>query len=226
MCRAAQPGVKKNGANILQALREFRVNNAFLLDIHTAEVAVEAIVKSCGREDAGWVLARGFLDRGTGLYFAMESVDEIFEMMLLKPDGDGGEDASRVPAQVFYELWKRASFCENKLKKRAKRKYLKQLQVKQVENGPNVDTVDLAVRACVMMGTNEKSIYYKIVAPFNKWGRFQGLSVKEETMEFLRQAVEDGKVKGFNLDGDLESEDGTEEGEDTDEVQDDKDEVK
>jgi hypothetical protein len=44
-------------------------------------------------------------------------------------------------------------------------------------------------------------------------------------MEFLRQAVEDGKVEGFNLDGDEEEEEGNEEEESTDEVQDDKHEV-
>lgn len=149
------------------------------------------------RLEAAVFVLEQILDEKTGLYFATETfmVDKVLsdlrkslnEMeergvnlrVAIDEDKTEGAElseeenmltrAARVTEAVVKLLVKRRSRPENEMKKRAKRKYLKYLQVNE---GPEVSTMKLATEICLAIGGSE---YTKknIIAPYTDawWSR-------------------------------------------------------
>lgn len=139
------------------------------------------------RVQAAIFVAQQILDEKSGMYFALETtkVDTvlkelhkgILEMeengikLEAKNRGDKPSDddkllreALRVTGEVVQLLVKRKSRPENALKKRAKRKYLKRLQI---GGGPYNSTLRLATQISILIGGSAVA-QKNIVAPYDK----------------------------------------------------------
>mmetsp|Transcript_34758 Transcript_34758/g.62571 ORF Transcript_34758/g.62571 Transcript_34758/m.62571 type:complete len:425 (+) Transcript_34758:80-1354(+) len=139
------------------------------------------------RVQAAVFVAQQILDEKTGMYFALETtkVDTvlkelhkgILEMeengikLEAKNRGDKPNDddkllreALRVTGEVVQLLVKRKSRPENALKKRAKRKYLKRLQI---GGGPYNSTLRLATQISILIGGSAVA-QKNIVDPYDK----------------------------------------------------------
>jgi len=177
LCKSARPNIPRDAHCILTAMKEFKRCSRFTLDETLAEDAVQGMIRSLG-SDAGLVLGKAFVDENTGLYFSLKSIDDILKLML---EGEADEKVSRI---MMNKLLARSSSCEWKLKKRARSKYLKLLQVR---DGPTVETLDLAVKISVKQGAPINTIEKALIMPFEKWGRWQNLAAKAETKLILEK---------------------------------------
>lgn len=170
LCDSSRPGKQKDAKVIATALKEFKRNNRFTLQVEGSRAAVDGMLRSMkpswkvqdGRPKvrAALFVAQQIVDETTGLYFAAETErvdivlkdlrDGLLEMeengFNLRIDDVGDEDdaedkeepsadekllryALRLTERVVKSLLKRKSRPEWDMKKRAKRKYLKYLQV-------------------------------------------------------------------------------------------------
>ena len=211
LCNYARPGHLSDAKIIATALREFKCNNRFVLQLEGSEAAVNGMLRAMkptwkvqdGRPDvrAALFILEQILDgENSGLYYTIErdQVDNIFELLhegLLemqqngfkvrieeKVEGDEEEpssedeiaesseeeklaqDALRLTEGVFKLLIKRRSRPEWDMKKRAKRNYLKRLQV---GGGPSQHTLYLATHISILV-SGSAAAEEKIVQPFDE----------------------------------------------------------
>jgi hypothetical protein len=165
------------------------------------------------RVRAALFVAEQILDETTGLYFAVETVtvdkvlDELYKGLLEMQDNrmkvsigkdvdeiDEGEesstdvklvkDALRLTEGVLKLLIKRKSRPEWDMKKRAKRQYLKRLQI---GGGPYRTTLQLATKISLLIGGTSVA-QEKIIKPFEEawWKKF----VDENSLKLIEDAKE------------------------------------
>mmetsp|Transcript_16670 Transcript_16670/g.36041 ORF Transcript_16670/g.36041 Transcript_16670/m.36041 type:complete len:435 (-) Transcript_16670:199-1503(-) len=213
LCESSRPGKLRDAKVIATALKEFKRNNRFVLQMEGSRAAVEGMMRSMTptwkvqdgkpRVRAALFVAEQILDETTGLYFATETVtvDKVLEELRtgllemeengfnLKIDnvGDVAEDVAEGEAETEAEtkeepsaeekllrdalrltegvvklLMKRKSRPEWGMKKRAKRKYLKMLQI---SGGPYGSTMSLATQISIFIGGSAVA-KKNIVRPF------------------------------------------------------------
>lgn len=229
LCNYARQGHLSDAKIIATALREFKCNNRFVLQLEGSDAAVNGMLRAMkptwkvqdGRPDvrAALFILEQILDgENSGLYYTIErdQVDTLFDLLhngLLemqqngfkirieeKEDGDEEEaisenevaelseeeklskDALRLTEGVFKLLIKRRSRPEWDMKKRAKRKYLKRLQV---GGGPSQHTLCLATQISILVSGSAVA-QEKIVDPFGEAKKTA--NVDEATLKLLETA--------------------------------------
>jgi len=229
LCNYARPGHLSDAKIIATALREFKCNNRFVLQLEGSEAAVNGMLLAMkptwkvqdGRPDvkAALFILEQILDgENSGLYYTIErdQVDNLFDLLhngLLEmqqngfkvrieekvEEGEGeansendvaesseeeklSKDALRLTEGVFKLLIKRRSRPEWDMKKRAKRKYLKRLQV---GGGPSQHTLYLATQISTLVSGSAVA-QEKIVEPFGEAKKTA--RVDEATLELLETA--------------------------------------
>ena len=230
LCNYARPGHLSDAKVIATALREFKCNNRFVLQLEGSEAAVNGMLRAMkptwkvqdGRPDvrAALFILEQILDgENSGLFYTIErdQVDNLFDLLhngLLEmqqngfkvkieekeeEEGEGeansenevaesseeekmSKDALRLTEGVFKLLIKRRSRPEWDMKKRAKRKYLKRLQV---GGGPSQHTLCLATQISILVSGSVVA-QEKIVEPFGEAKKTA--SVDEATLKLLESA--------------------------------------
>lgn len=209
LCRSSRQGKQRDAKVIATALKEFKRNNRFVLQLEGSSAALNGMMRSMKpswkvqdgkpKVRAALFVGEQILDETTGLYFAAETkmVDTVLKELrdgLLEMEKNGfnlridnvgdvaededeteGEskeessveekmlrDVLRLTEGVVKLLLKRKSRPEWDMKKRAKRKYLKLLQI---GGGPSGTTMSLATQISILVGGTAVATE-NVVTPF------------------------------------------------------------
>mmetsp|Transcript_3186 Transcript_3186/g.8137 ORF Transcript_3186/g.8137 Transcript_3186/m.8137 type:complete len:410 (+) Transcript_3186:103-1332(+) len=224
LCESSRPGKKRDAKVIATALKDFKRNNRFILELEGSRAAVKGMLRSMKptwkvqdgrpRVQAALFVMEQMCDETTGLYFATETkmVDKVLKelhtgMLEMEENGfklriddtsseDDAEeelssdekllkDALRLTEGVMKFLVKRKSRPEWDMKKRAKRKYMKHLQI---GGGPYVTTLHLAVQISILLGGSSVA-QESIVTPYaDAW--WKKTPVDETALKMIESAKE------------------------------------
>mmetsp|Transcript_12974 Transcript_12974/g.19395 ORF Transcript_12974/g.19395 Transcript_12974/m.19395 type:complete len:400 (-) Transcript_12974:54-1253(-) len=247
LCMASRPGWKTDAVVIHTALLEFKRCNSFLVEEYGAKLAMEAMMKSMlpsghpskgeafgeRRLNAALFVAEAFANEKTGLCFAASTdcVDTMLQDLYqgvqecelkISPGEEENESGianrvlNAVETTIFY-LNRRAGPSEKKMKKRAARKYLKQLVSKE---GPSVATAHVGAQICTYVDGLDCA-KARVLTPYKR----RGYKISDETAELVNRVKEEEKVAAeaaaaaVEQEEDAESEEGEEEEEDASENQ-------
>uniref|UniRef100_A0A7S2R365 Uncharacterized protein n=1 Tax=Eucampia antarctica TaxID=49252 RepID=A0A7S2R365_9STRA len=183
---------------ILHMLSHLKRCNRFIIQPAEADQVMSAMSQNYRNDDdnddssssvvdAALFVGRAFVDKDTGLYFAA-SVDTV-EDIILKPllsgeEAPHSEEAAGLAVDIIYSLLYRGSRPYQYLKKRAARKYLKQLECPV---GPYPSTFHLAIQILLHDNPSNITAAQKLAKRYVATNR----TVLEQTTQLMVTAQEE-----------------------------------
>lgn len=170
LLQTARPYEQKDATVLLTAMVNYKRINRFLLTEELAADCVDSILTTSDPTTGGLLLMEHFYP-ASGLYYAM-SLDDVHKM--LRHVLDNAIDSPDVTPERIWtalvscweQLMERHSLPHREMKKRAKRRYLKQLQINARFSGPTQETVELAVEIGLSLKSDEaQDVYDTLVKP-------------------------------------------------------------
>lgn len=173
LIQTARPYEVKDAQVLLTALTNYKRINGFVLTEQLATECIQSILKTSDPTRGGLLLLQHFT-RESGLYFStnLDCVHQILrhvlhESSVLDENAETAE-ATWTALSAFWDQllirYSRPDRTDKKTKKkRAKRKYLRELQITHHE-GPTLETMELAVEIGLALKEPEE-VYQTIVQP-------------------------------------------------------------
>jgi len=167
LLESARPHYRKDARVILTALRNYKRINRFLLDIPLAEDCIDQIL-SCELDQGGLMIIENFTME-SGLYYAapLSSLHKALEQLLqvVADDEKVGfkEQTQKALPAFIQELLLRKSRPYREMKKRARRRYLFQIQT---HDGPSQETIELLIELGLEASNNDiEWVHNELVKP-------------------------------------------------------------
>jgi len=172
LLESARPNYQKDARNILTALQNYKRINQFTLDVPLAEDCIDQILSS-DVDRGGLTIIENFTMK-SGLYYSasLPSLHKALQQLLEvgASDGEEEEEAEKMKEKIkealptfIQELLLRRSRPYQRMKKRAKARYLKQIQIHQ---GPNQETIELLMKLGLEVSNNDVEwVDNKLVKP-------------------------------------------------------------